>query len=67
MQPKSVNIHYHVGLNNCAAKNSRNAVHVYALDAKIHRFLVSVQKDLRIDWEITQLVDFLYSFTKLAK
>ena len=36
------NIHYHVGLNNCAAKNSRKAVHFYALNVKIHSVLKSV-------------------------
>ena len=31
-----------VGLNNCAAKNSRKAAHFYVVNAKIHGFLISV-------------------------
>ena len=36
-----LNIHYHVGVNNCAAKNFRKAAHFYALNATIHSFLTS--------------------------
>ena len=53
-------IHYHVGLNNSAVKNSRKAVYFYTLNANIHSFLISVKKDLKTDWESTELVDSLY-------
>ena len=39
------------GLNNCLAKKSRKAMHFYALNGKIHNILISLQKDLKTDWE----------------
>ena len=45
----------------CAAKNSSKAVHFDVLNAKIHSFLMSVQKDLKTNWESIESVDFLYT------
>ena len=42
--------------------NSRKAVHVYALSAKIRSFLISVSKYLKTDWERAELVDLLHSY-----
>ena len=36
------NIYHHLGLDNCATKNSRKAVHFYALYVKMYNFLISV-------------------------
>ena len=51
----------YVGLNNCAAMNSRKSVHFYNLNAKIYSFRIRVYKELKTYWNSIELVDFLYS------
>ena len=41
----SINIQYHIGLNDCDAKHFPKVVHFYAFNPKIHIVLISIEKD----------------------
>ena len=53
-------------MRGCVAKNSRKAVHFYALNAKTHNFLISVYKDLKRDSENSEFLDLLFSVLSTA-
>ena len=56
-----LNIQYHEGVNNCAAKNFRKTVHFcFILDPEIQSF-PNKRKNQNSNWESIESGDFLYS------